>query len=80
MNIDSKEKIVEAATSAVGNAAGEIAGSSIGAVIAGPSGAIVGAAAGGIIQSLFSWIGNEIQERYLSKKEKERISQVIDLA
>ena len=77
---EKKGKVIEAVTNIIGNSAGEVVGSGVGVAIAGPGGAVLGGAIGGAIQSVFSWAGNEIQERFLSKQEKKRVSQVFDLA
>ncbi len=52
----------------------------IGNAVAGPAGAIGGAVTGNIVESVFSWVRNEISNRLLSKQEEKRITNVMDLA
>lgn len=61
-------------------AVGAAVGSGIGAAIAGPAGAIGGATLGALVQSAVQWIGREIKERQLSKREEKKIGTVYELA
>ncbi len=60
--------------------AGAAAGSGIGVAIAGPAGAIGGAAIGAVVQNAIQWIGKEVKERQLSKREEKKIGTVYELA
>ena len=60
--------------------AGATVGSGIGVVIAGPAGAVGGAAIGAVVQNVIQWIGKEIKERQLSKREEQKIGTVYELA
>ena len=61
-------------------AAGAAVGSNIGVVVAGPAGAIGGATLGALAQSAVQWIGKEIKDRQLSKREERKIGTVYELA
>lgn len=75
-----KEERINTISEVSGSAAGAAVGAVIGSVVAGPVGAIGGAVTGNIIERIFSWAGNEISNRLLSKQEEKRITNVMDLA
>ena len=65
-----KQSIIEGAI----ETSGEVISAGIGVAVAGPPGAIGGAAIGALV----SHVGNELLRGILSKKETERVDQVID--
>ena len=71
-----KNALLDTSAAAVGAAVG----SGIGAAIAGPAGAVGGATLGALVQSAVQWIGREIKERQLSKREEKKIGTVYELA
>lgn len=78
MNEDNKniKDLIEPGFDLVGNSAGSAVGAIAGGVIAGPPGIIIGAVGGATISAAFSKAGKEIKERFLSKRETERIGAV----
>lgn len=75
-----KEERINTISKVSGSAAGAAVGAVIGSAVAGPVGAIGGAVTGNIVERIFSWAGNEISNRLLSKQEEKRITNVMDLA
>lgn len=75
-----KEERINTISEVSGSAAGAAVGAVIGSAVAGPVGAIGGAVTGNIVERIFSWAGNEISNRLLSKQEEKRITNVMDLA
>ena len=71
-----KEKIIDDITDIGSDSAGAAVGAGIGIAVAGPAGAV----AGSVVSKVFKRIGEEVKERFLSKKENERIETVIDLS
>ena len=59
---------------------GAAVGAGIGLAVAGPGGSVVGAMAGSIVSNIINKVGDEIKERFLSKKETERVETVIELS
>ncbi len=55
-------------------------GAAVGAVVAGPAGAVVGAATGSLVQGALQFIGQEIKNRQLSKREEKKIGTLYDFA
>ena len=78
MNDDNKniKDLVEPGFDIAGNSAGSAVGAIAGGTIAGPPGIIVGAVGGALLSTAFSKAGKEIKERFLSKREIERIGAV----
>lgn len=68
--------LVEPGFEIAGNSAGSAVGAIAGGAIAGPPGIIIGAVGGALISAAFSKAGKEIKERFLSKRESERIGGV----
>ncbi len=75
-----KEERINTISEMSGTASGAAVGAVIGSTVAGPVGAIGGAVTGNIVERIFSWAGNEISNRLLSKQEEKRITNVMDLA
>lgn len=75
-----REQITKQITEIGGTVTGSVVGAAIGTVIAGPLGAAGGAFAGGIIEKVFLWAGEEISERFLSKRENIRVKTVLEQA
>lgn len=70
---------IEKAIDLGGNVVGASAGAAIGAV-AGPLGVVAGAVVGTIAEQTIIFVGNEIKERILSKRESKRIGTVYQIA
>jgi hypothetical protein len=68
--------LIEPGFDLAGNSAGSAIGAVAGGAIAGPPGIIIGAVGGAAISAIFSKAGKEIKERFLSKRETERIGAV----
>lgn len=79
MKKDNEEKI-DIAIDVVGNVVGQTAGTILGTAVAGIPGAAFGGAAGALVQSIFNRLGEDIKNRILSKKEEERIGNVMRMA
>ena len=74
------EKENDALLDAGAAALGAAVGSGVGAVVAGPVGAVGGATLGALVQNAVQWIGKEIKDRQLSKREEKKIGTVYELA
>lgn len=73
---DENNTLLDASAAAVG----AVVGSGVGVVVAGPVGAVGGATLGALVQTAVQWIGKEIKERQLSKREEKKIGTVYELA
>jgi len=67
------QKLVDPGIPYIGEAAGAAIASTVGFFVFGPVGAAVGATGGKIVTDLFSRAGEEIEKRYLSRRESARI-------
>ena len=63
-----------------GVVAGTIVEASISTVAPGIGGILGGAVAGNLVEKVFDYVGKEIKQRFLSKREESRITNVMDLA
>ena len=63
-----------------GVVAGTIVEASISTVAPGIGGILGGAVAGNLVEKVFDYVGKEIKQRFLSKREESRITNVMDFA
>lgn len=79
-NEQKESKVIKGLSELGGTAVGASVGTGVGLVVAGPGGAALGAIAGSVVEKVFEWAGAEISERFLSKKENQRVKSVLELA